>query len=108
MVVLDSLQAISGYPLSRNSLKSICIECEVDANQEIDAECIKSANYKKAKAEVFLMLSQAPNISQGGVSYNFSQEERESFKANYYALMNEIGEEANLKLPKFGYKGTNL
>ena len=108
MVVLDSLQAISGYPLSRNALRSICIECDVDPDQEIDADCLKGNNYKKAKAEVFLMLYQAPNISQGGISYSFTQEERESFKSSYYLLMGEIGEDATIKLPRFGYKGSNL
>ena len=55
-----------------------------------------------------MWLSKAPNISQGGQSYSFSEDERKDFRNEAKGLYDECGEDKADILPKFGYKGTRL
>lgn len=102
--VLDSLKSLTTYPIPLAALENIAalrgleLDWEVGSTQEKD--------FLLAKADVLTWLSLAPNVTQEGISYSFTDKQRE----NYLQLANSIKDEYSEELPKavkYGYKGTN-
>lgn len=105
MTIIESLKCISGYPIPLNTLKDIAENRELKPDDEANQDARKSKEYRLAKADVLTWLSQAPNVSQVGISYNFSDTDRLNFRQQATAIYKDCGE-----TPKsiFGYKGSRL
>ena len=69
-------------------------------------EVRSSSEYIKAKALVYLWLAEAPNVTQGGISYTISDTERQRFRLKADHLLNEAG--INDEGEGFGYIGSDL
>lgn len=107
--LLDSLKAINAYPIPLRTLDEVATRRGVSLVGEATAEELQTAGFNLAKADLLLWLSLAPNISQGGQSYSFSEEQRKQFKNEAYALYDKFEEdEADKPKANFGYKGTRL
>lgn len=107
MNILDSLRSISNYPIPTPTLVNICEEAGLKATKEADKTTRQSDGYKKAKALVYQFLSEAPNVSQGGITYSFSQDERDRFAKKASALLDEIGEAEGTEI-EMGYVGEDF
>lgn len=107
--ILETLKAISAYPVPLRTLDEVAERRGVSLADEATKEKLQSREYNLAKADLLLWLSFAPNVSQGGQSYSFSEEQRKQFKNTAYSLYNDFGEDETDK-PKatFGYKGSRL
>lgn len=105
MTIIESLKCISGYPIPLNTLKDITENWELKPDNEANKEVRQSNEYKLAKADVLMWLSQAPNVSQGGISYNFSDTDRLNFRRQSERIYRECGD---MKKSIFGYKGSRL
>lgn len=105
MTIIESLKCISGYPIPLNTLKDIAENRELKSENEANKDTRKSQGYRLAKADVLTWLSQAPNVSQAGISYNFSDTDRLNFRQQAATIYKECGD-----APKsiFGYKGSRL
>jgi hypothetical protein len=105
MTIIESLKSVSGYPIPLSTLIDVAENRELKPEDEAMGEVRKSNKYKLAKADVLMWLSQAPNVSQAGVSYNFSDTERLNFRQQASVLYKDSGEK-----PKsiYGYKGSRL
>lgn len=105
MTIIESLKCISGYPIPLNTLKDFAENRELKPDGEADKEVRQSTGYRLAKADVLTWLSQAPNVSQGGMSYSFSETDRMNFRRQATTIYKECGD-----MPKsiFGYKGSRL
>lgn len=105
MTIIESLRSISGYPVPLNTLKDIAESRELKPDEAASKEVRQSNEYRLAKADVLAWLAQAPNVSQAGVSYNFSDTDRLNFRQQAALLYKECGEK-----PKsiYGYKGSRL
>jgi hypothetical protein len=108
MTVLESLKSISGYPLSRLSLVNITEEVGLAWDAYISDKIRSMPAYKRAKARVYLMLSEAPNVSQGGITYSFSDEDRKRFRMLAQALLEEVGDDTSLMSDNYGWQGEDL
>ncbi len=106
--ILEALKGINAYPVPLRTLTEITEGRGLDLNGETSLEVLRGKAYRLAKADVLMWLSEAPNISQGGQSYSFSEEQRAYFRRKADALYNECEEEESLSKPKFGYKGNKL
>lgn len=93
MTIAESLKSISLYPITRVTLDNICDECGLDAYDEISVEVRNSSAYKKAKAQIYMYLADAPSVSEGNMHFSFTQEDRQRFANKAAALAEEIGEE---------------
>ncbi|WP_320980045.1 hypothetical protein [Bacteroides sp.] len=105
MTIIESLKCISGYPIPSNTLKDIAENWDLKPEDEANKNVRKSKEYRLAKADVLMWLSKAPNVSQGGISYNFSDTDRLNFRWESEAIYKECGD---AKKSIFGYKGSRL
>lgn len=105
MKVSESLSAISAYPVPYRTLSVFMTRRGLDAGAEADADVICSDAYRLARADVLWWLSKAPNITQGGQSYSFTEEERTSMRAEALGEYNTLEE---TKKARYGYKGSRL
>ena len=103
MTIIESLKCISGYPIPQNTLKDIAENRDLKPEGEANKDNRKSKEYRLAKADVLTWLSQAPNVSQAGISYNFSDTDRLNFRQQAAVKYKECGD-----TPKsiYGYKGS--
>lgn len=106
--VKDALTSLSLYPIPLRTLDEIACNCGVELTDEITTDMMHGKAYNLAKAEVLLWLSYAPNISQGGQSYSFTDEQRTQFRNRARALYDEFGEGESAHVVRYGYKGSRL
>lgn len=107
--LLDSLKAVNAYPIPLRTLDETAVRRGVFLTAEATQEALLDKAYNLAKADLLLWLSYAPNISQGGQSYSFSEEQRKQLKNEAYALYNEFEEDESAKpTAVYGYKGSRL
>lgn len=106
--ILETLKGINAYPVPLRTLTEIVEGRGLNLQDEATLAVLRGKAYKLATADVLLWLSLAPNISQGGQSYSFSEEQRTQLRKRADTLYADSEDEANLSKPKFGYKGTKL
>lgn len=106
MTIQDALVAISSYPIPPATVQTICMARGVDAGADFTLALAKGANYKRAMADLYIWLSEAPNIVQGEVHFSFSSAERAYMRRKAAAILNEAGE--NIDGDQFGYMGSVL
>lgn len=75
---------------------------------EITQEALNSKEYRLTYADVLMWLSKAPNVSQGGQSYTFDDDQRREFKNEALAIYDELAEDDNAPKTIYGYKGSRL
>lgn len=108
MTIQQSLKSITAYPIPSATLQDIAEGCGLQLDTELDAELRAKAEYKRAKARVYIYLITAPNISQNGVSFNFTSEERKHFKKLAKDLLKGIGDDISGLGVTYGYKGEDF
>lgn len=107
MTVLDSLRSISGYPLSASALEMAAISRGLDIREEVTKDVAASDAYRLAKADVLMMLADAPDVTQEGISYSFTDEQRNSFRMSASVIYGECGDDT-AGFTIYGYKGDRL
>ena len=105
--VLDCLQSINTYPVQLRTFTEVAERRGVDLTEEATAELLKGAAFSLCRADILLWLSYAPAVSQGGISYSFTDEQRTQMRNEAQQIYKEQEEE---HLPKtiYGYKGNRL
>ncbi len=106
MKIREALIAISSYPIPPAAVQVICTARGVDADAEFTLALAAGADYKKAMADLYIWLSEAPNITQGEVDFSFSSAERAYMRRKAAAILNEAGE--NIDGDQYGYMGSVL
>lgn len=108
MTTLQSLKSLTAYPIPSATLQDIAEGCGLQADAELTPEVRSRKEMKRATARVYIYLITAPNISQNGVSFSFTAEERKQFKTLAKTLLNEIGDDTSAIGGKYGYVGENF
>lgn len=103
--IVESLRALTAYPIPMPTLVSIA---EGRGLSPYDITDSTLDNYRKAEADVYMWLSNAPDVSQGGQSYSFTDEQRKRLRQQAIAIYEATGEAAASKSTIYGYKGTRL
>ena len=106
--VLQSLKSLSNYPIPLATIQDVADEVGLDIDTELTQEIRNGKRFKRAKAQLYFFLSEAPNVSQGGISYSFSEEERKQFRLRAESILDEIGDNRNSFGVEYGYKGEDL
>ena len=106
MTTLEALRGINAYPIPYRTLETAAVRHGLVLANPATTEVMSSAGYKLACAELYRWLSIAPNISQGGQTYSFTDEQRLQFRLH----ADELEAEADAEAPKtiYGYKGSRL
>lgn len=108
ITILDALQGVNAYPMPLRTLQEIAERRGVTLTDEATASVLKEAPFNLCRADVLLWLSYAPNISQGGQSYSFTEEQRIRMRNKAQELYDEFEEEDNAPITIYGYKGSRL
>lgn len=104
VTVVESLRSLSAYPIPMQALVAII---EVRGLTPHDPVELTSA-YHLAEADVYMWLSNAPDVSQGGQSFSFSDEQRSTLRSRAKAIYSNEGDTKTVKQTIYGYKGTRL
>ncbi len=105
--VLESLKGINAYPIPLRSIVDVAEYRGLDLNGEATQEVMQSVTFKLAQADLLLWLSLAPDVSQGGQSYSFTDEQRVKLRNRANTLYKEYDMSGKQK-PIYGYKGSRL
>lgn len=105
---LDVLKSVNAYPIPLRTLVETAGRRNLSLTAEASQECLQSKEYRLAKADLLLWLSLAPNISQGGQSYSFSDEQRKRMRNEAQAIFDQLDPVSNAGCVTFGYKGDRL
>lgn len=108
MTVLDGLKGINEYPVKFATFQSVATKRGLTLNVELTAEIMESEAYKLATADIYVSLAYSPNVSQGGVSVSFTNEQREEFLSIANRLYAEFEEIGSIQGVTYGYKGSDL
>jgi hypothetical protein len=108
--VLESLKAVSGYPVPLRAFENAAVSRSLDLDAEATPEVLSSVNYRLAKADVLKWVSFAPNISQGGITYDMLYSDRQRLREWANAIYGELGDSEYIAETRirFGYKGNRL
>lgn len=108
MTIKQSLHSLSAYPIPSNAIENICGNAGISPDTQMTDVVRADAGYKKAVAHAYLWLAEAPNISQGGISYSFGDEERRRYRNRASALLAEVGSDSEADGCGYGYVGSDL
>jgi len=109
MTAREALQSLTGYPIPADTISRVGVARGLALDSDIDSETLASSAYRLAMADVYHFLVTAPNVSQGGIYYSFSSEERERFLAIARSIYQEEGITSSVSaITTFGYKGSRL
>lgn len=107
--VIESLKGLNAYPVPLRTLVDTAGKRGLNLDTETTAEVLKSREYNLAKADLLLWLSFAPDISQGGQNYSFTDEQRTQFRSHAKALYKDFDDDGgSANKPIYGYKGSRL
>lgn len=107
MTVLEALQSINAFWVPLRTVEVVAMNRGLDPRGEMSAETLKGSAFNLCKADLWKWLSQQPNVSQGGQSYSFTDEQRKHFRQAADAIYETL-EPGSMTGVKFGYKGDRL
>ena len=112
MTTLEAIQAqTTAYPLPPQAIEAWALYWGLDTTQEATQKVMQSQTYRLVKADAWDWLATAPNITQGGQSYSFTDEERTLFRQRAQTIRNSVTlepEEQQEGGTIYGYKGSIL
>jgi hypothetical protein len=108
--ILESLKGISTYPIPSSVIDIICLRRTLDSSKEADSGILTSIGYRLAVADSQRWLSTAPNVSQGGTSFDILYSDRERLREMANNTYKALGDSEYIpeNKVKFGYKGSSL
>ena len=93
MTISAALKSINNYPIPSSTIENIADEAGLgDVKQTVTVKMRKGRDFKRATAYVYRFLAEAPNVTQGGISYTFNEDERSRFARRAAAILDELGE----------------
>lgn len=107
--ILQSLKSISSYPVASTTLTRVAGRWDLSLESNATSEVLRSKPYCLAEADLKIWLSKAPNVVEGGVTFNFSDTERNQFINEACATYEYFDEPLIINIkPYFGYQGEDI
>ncbi len=106
--ILEALKGVNNYPFHPRTYEEIATRRGLNPLDEATAETRGGRAYNLAVADLLMKLSEAPDVSQGGQSFSFTDEQRKQLRGRAQALYGELGEESAVARAVYGYKGGRL
>lgn len=108
LTVMECLKGISGYPIPQRVFEEKSLRRGLSLSVVATKEIVTSAPYRLCLADLYMWLSVAPSISQGGQNYSFDSEQRTWFRNEGRSIYEEYGENNSCRSVPYGYKGDIL
>jgi hypothetical protein len=107
LTVFEALIGVTGYPIPARTVKAISTRRGLDLGADPDQELMISREFRLCEADLLMWLFRAPNVGQGGQSYNFTDEQRKDFRNRAKAIYDALGkEDGTASGIQYGYKGS--
>lgn len=107
MKASKALMSITNYPIPAPVIENIMDAAGLDGNTETNADVRQGVPFRRATAGVYQYLAEAPNVSQGGITYSFSEDERTRFAQRAGNILAELGDDQNAEV-EVGYFGEDF
>lgn len=107
MTIGEALKSLTAYPVPASTLANVAQEAGIELQAQADAPARAGRGYKKAQALICLFLAEAPNVSQGGISYSLGEDERVRLRRRAEAILCDIGDNST-RAGTGGYIGEDL
>lgn len=104
---LDALRSINSYPVPLRTISETAQRRGLALDEQATAQSLVDKTFILCRADILLWLSYAPNITQGGQSYSFTDEQRTGMRNLAQQLYDEFKDECAPKTI-YGYKGKRL
>lgn len=109
MTVLESLKLINPYPIPSKTVEKIALKRGLSSTPTVDQAVLLSGSYRLCEADLYIYLSKAPDVTQEGITYRFTDEDKRRFINIANGIYKEEGEDGEVTGGvTYGYKGTNL
>lgn len=108
MDLSELLKSINTYPIPENIILEAALKNGLYAGEEVTKELVESGSYRLAQAHIYTYLAGAPNITQNGISFSFSDEQRSFFLKTAKAIKDNEGVESPENGQGYGYMGEDL
>lgn len=107
--VLEALKGLNAYPIPLRTLGETAERRGLDLCAEATKAVLAGKDYNLAAADLLMWLSFAPDVSQGGQSFSFTDEQRRRLRNRARGLYRDFGAEAESGAKTvYGYKGSRL
>ncbi len=110
LTVFEALIGVTGYPIPARTGKTSSLRRGLDLDAATSQALVTSREFRLCEADLLMWLFRAPNVGQGGQSYNFTDEQRRNFRQRAKAIYDALGEEADSASTgiQYGYKGDRV
>jgi hypothetical protein len=108
LTVLEALKSINGYPIPLSQFTTTAEKVGLNLYDEATLDVLNSDKFKLAEAEILTYLSNAPEISQGGQTYKFSDADKTNFINRASALREDVNGDSDTADQSGGYVGDML
>lgn len=105
MTIAEALSGINAYPVPQQTIEAIAVRRGVTLTDEATQDVLNGNEYKLCRADVLIYLSLAPDVSQGGQTYSFTDEQRAAMRNEAEQIYAEIDVD---RRATYGYKGSRL
>lgn len=105
MTVSESLRSINNYPIPNYVLTKSAIKNGMSLEDEITIESVISKEYRLMEADVYAFLAGAPDITQNGVAFSFSEDQRDWFLSMSNSIKADLGVSDSSSGQGYGYMG---
>lgn len=105
--ILEALKGINAYPIPFRTLVETAEGRGLSLADEATAAVLAGKAFRLATADLLLWLSLAPNVSQGGQSFSFTDEQRVRLRQRAQSIYDEYDDTGGTGV-KYGYKGSSL
>ena len=78
--ILEALKGINAYPIPLRTISTVADKRGVLLVDEATQDILKSKAFNLAIADLLMWLSEAPDVSQGGQNFSFTDEQRKQFR----------------------------
>lgn len=114
--IIRYLQGVSLYPIPQKVLEQTAVRRQLETIRPVTQEVLLSAAFRLAKADLYVWLSAAPNVSLNDQDYSLGEQERSYLLRRAKSIYRELGEhssadaleETKESKPAYGYKGSRL
>lgn len=106
--ISELLQSVNPYPIPATTIMEAGIKYGLDIDADATPDILQSTEYKLAKADMYKYLAGAPNISQNGISFSFSEDQRNYFLTLSSSIRKEVGVTDEGAGQGYGYMGEDF
>lgn len=83
---------VTNYPLPATTLERVALSRGLLLADEATEEILTSESYRLAEADIKMWVATAPNVSQGGLSFDMTEWTRDLMKKQAEAIYLEYGQ----------------